>query len=92
MDEFTVPQIPSPNEDQDQGAPARRKLRVCLAASGGGHVRQLLDLEPAWSRHDYFFVSEDTALSRSIADKHPMRYVPHVALGQARLGLSLIHI
>jgi len=84
--EFTVSQISSPTEGETAGSPARRKLRVCLAASGGGHVRQLLDLEPAWSRHDYFFVSEDTALSRSIADKHPMRYVPHVALGQARLG------
>jgi UDP-N-acetylglucosamine transferase subunit ALG13 len=70
------------------GAP-RRRLRVCLAASGGGHLRQLIDLEPAWSQHDYFFVSEDTALSRSVAEKHPMRYVPHVALGQARLGAPL---
>ncbi len=71
------------------GAVAGRRLKVCLAASGGGHVRQLLDLEPAWSRHEYFFVSEDTALSRSIAEKHPVRYVPHVALGQARLGAPL---
>ncbi|HEX5378158.1 MAG TPA: glycosyltransferase [Phenylobacterium sp.] len=70
-------------------AAGSRRLKVCLAGSGGGHVRQLLDLEPAWSRHDYFFVSEDTALSRSIAEKHPTRYVPHVALGQARLGAPL---
>lgn len=61
-------------------------MRVCLAASGGGHIRQLLDLEPTWSEHDYFFVSEDTALSRSIGEKHPVRFVPHFALGQARLG------
>ena len=62
---------------------------MCLAGSGGGHVRQLLDLEPAWSRHDYFFLTEDTALSRSIAERHKVRYVPHVALGQARLGAPL---
>jgi UDP-N-acetylglucosamine--N-acetylmuramyl-(pentapeptide) pyrophosphoryl-undecaprenol N-acetylglucosamine transferase len=66
-----------------------RRLRVMLAGSGGGHVRQLLDLEPAWARHDYLFVSEDTALSRSIGEKHPIRYVPHLALGQARLGSPL---
>lgn len=71
-------------EPNRRGAP--RPLRVCLAASGGGHIRQLLDLEPAWSQHDYFFVSEDTALSRSIAEKHRARYVSHFALGQARLG------
>jgi UDP-N-acetylglucosamine--N-acetylmuramyl-(pentapeptide) pyrophosphoryl-undecaprenol N-acetylglucosamine transferase len=69
--------------------PPRTGLKICLAGSGGGHVRQLLDLEPAWSRYAYFFVSEDTALSRSIAEKHPVHYVPHLALGQARLGAPL---
>ncbi|MDP3491512.1 MAG: glycosyltransferase [Hyphomonadaceae bacterium] len=63
-----------------------KRLRVCLAGSGGGHIRQLLDLEPAWSQHDSFFLSEDTALSRSISEKHRTFFVPHFALGQARLG------
>lgn len=61
-------------------------MKLCLAASGGGHVRQLLDLEPVWRDHDYVFVTEDTALGRSLADKHPVRFVDHFALGQARLG------
>jgi len=65
---------------------ATKRLKLCLAASGGGHVRQMLDMEPAWREHDYFFVTEDTALGRSLADKHPVRYVDHYALGQAQLG------
>ncbi len=65
---------------------AQRRLKLCLAASGGGHVRQLLDLEPAWRDQDYVFVTEDTALGRSLAEKHPVRFVSHYALGQARLG------
>lgn len=71
-----------------RAAPRRRaeRLKIALAASGGGHVRQLLDLEPAWARYDAFFISEDTALSRSIAEKHRMLFVPHFALGQAKLG------
>ena len=64
----------------------KTKLKLCLAASGGGHVRQLLDLEPAWREHDYFFVTEDTALGRSLAEKHPVRFVEHYAIGQAQLG------
>ncbi|HEY4285104.1 MAG TPA: glycosyltransferase [Chthoniobacterales bacterium] len=60
------------------------RLRVCLAASGGGHVRQLLDLEAAWSLHDYFFITEDTALSRSLVHKHPVHFLCHFALGQIR--------
>ena len=64
----------------------RSGLKLCLAASGGGHVRQLLDLEPVWRDRDYFFVSENTALGRSLATKHPIHFVDHYALGQARLG------
>ncbi|WP_374452608.1 beta-1,4-glucuronosyltransferase WelK [Phenylobacterium sp.] len=66
--------------------PSERRLRLCLAASGGGHVRQLLDLESVWSKHDYFFVTEDTALGTTLAETHRTHFVPHVALGQARLG------
>lgn len=62
------------------------RLKVCLAASGGGHVRQLLDLAPTWSPHDYFFVTENTALGASLAEQHRTYFVPHVAFGQIRLG------
>lgn len=65
-------------------ATAKRPLRVCLAGSGGGHVRQLLDLEPVWSRHDFFFVTEDTALSRSFDKAWRTHTVGHYAYGQAR--------
>jgi UDP-N-acetylglucosamine transferase subunit ALG13 len=61
-------------------------MRICLAASGGGHVRQLLDLQPAWSPHDIFFVTERTALGESLAQHHRTYFVTHVALGQAKLG------
>ena len=64
-------------------------MRIALIASGGGHVRQLLDLEPLWGGEDHFFVSEDTALTRSLAADHRSYFVPHVALGQARLGHPL---
>jgi len=61
-------------------------LRICLAASGGGHVRQLLDLQPVWSVGDHFFVTEDTALGRSLEKDHRTYFVPHFAWGQAKLG------
>ena len=64
----------------------RRDPLICLAASGGGHLRQVLELEPFWQRHRRFFVSEDSALSRSLADTEEVHFVPHFALGQARLG------
>ncbi len=67
-------------------APDSARLRICLAASGGGHVRQLLDLQPVWSKHDYFFVTEDTALGATLALDHRTHFVPHFAWGQAKLG------
>ncbi len=59
---------------------------LCLAASGGGHVRQLLDLAPVWEGVDHFFVTEPTALGQSIAAEHRTHFVAHVAWGQAKLG------
>ncbi len=64
-------------------------MKLCLAASGGGHIRQLLDMKALWREHDYFFVTEGTALGQSIAGEHPCEFVPHMALGQARLGRPL---
>lgn len=64
----------------------REKPILCLAASGGGHVRQLLDLKPLWQDYPHFFVTEDTALGRSIARDEDTEFVPHFAWGQARLG------
>ena len=72
----------STNQDRELSP---RRLRVCLAGSGGGHVRQILDLEPAWSTHDYFFVTEDTVLGRSVATQHRTHFVPHYAAGQVRM-------
>ena len=52
-------------------------------------MRQLLDLEPFWGARDHVFVTEPTAMGESVAQRHPTEFVPHVALGQARLGHPL---
>jgi UDP-N-acetylglucosamine--N-acetylmuramyl-(pentapeptide) pyrophosphoryl-undecaprenol N-acetylglucosamine transferase len=77
----------SGNSQSDPGQTGTaRPIRICLAGSGGGHVRQLLDLQPLWSAHDYFFVTEDTALGQTLKDQHRTYLVPHFAWGQAKLG------
>ena len=63
--------------------------RVCLAGSGGGHVRQLVDLEPAVEGHDHFFITEDSGFTRDLASRSRVRFVTHFALGQGRLGSPL---
>lgn len=73
-------------EQIGESASASRRLRLCLAASGGGHVRQLLDLEPVWSKHDYFFITEETALGLTLRKQHRTYFVPHFAWGQVKFG------
>lgn len=34
-----------------------RKLRICLAASGGGHLTELLTLSECWKRHEVFYIT-----------------------------------
>ncbi len=79
-------EAPQPKDQHPVVAP---RPRICLAGSGGGHVRQLLDLAPAWAGYDHVFVTEDTDLGRSLALKSRTHFVPHVALGQGRLGAPL---
>ena len=74
------------NEDRIVPHTTGKAIRVCLAGSGGGHVRQLLDLESVWSQHDHFFVTEDTALGRTLNERHRAYLLPHFAWGQAKLG------
>src|SRR3546814_913867 len=64
----------------------KRRPRICLAASGGGHVRQILDLKPFWQEHDHYLVTEPTALGHSLATEYPTRFVDHFAFGQARIA------
>ncbi len=68
---------------------ANQAPKICLAGSGGGHLRQLLDLEPVWSKFDSYILTEDTALGRSLTARAPVDFVRHYTLGQARIGHPL---
>lgn len=34
----------------------KRRLKICLVCSTGGHIKQLLMLKPAYENYDYFYV------------------------------------
>lgn len=74
------------NHVQSAGATrhALRKLRVCLAASGGGHLHEMLDLSTFWEEHDHYFVSEPTPIARSLATSKRVHLVPAIAFGHFR--------
>lgn len=74
----------------DQGETA--KPLICLSAAGGGHFRQLLDIEPLWSRYPHFLVTEDTVLTQALSTREVIEHVPHFALGQMRIGRGVAMI
>lgn len=58
-----------------------KPLKILLAASGGGHLRQLLDLEPVWGAHDHVFVTTEFSLGRSVAQAHRVHFVTEYGFG-----------
>ncbi len=74
------------NDQTDNISAQGKPLKLCLAASGGGHIRQLLDIEPVWSRYPHFFVTEHSAIGDALAKDHIVYFVDHFAVGQAKLG------
>lgn len=64
---------------------SRKRFRICFAGSGGGHLRQLLQLLPEFSDQDYSIITEKTCLSLSISGEHPTRFVEYFHFGQKEL-------
>ncbi len=56
------------------------KLKVCLAASAGGHLSQLLKTMPAWREYDYFFVTSGAMVAEKLHRDHG---VPVYVVGEA---------
>lgn len=68
----------------ETGGPQRKRLRLCLAASGGGHLHEMLDLRAFWETHDRFIVTEPTPIAESLAASERVHLVPAIALGHFR--------
>lgn len=45
---------------------AGKKLKICFAASSGGHYEQLLMLKPLMKKYDSFIITEKTSYSTEI--------------------------
>ncbi len=56
-------------------------FKICLACSGGGHLRQILLLADLYHDCDHFFVTQATPLAESIQKEHRVHFVGDVALG-----------
>ena len=47
-------------------------MKVALACSVGGHLTQMRQLEKFYKQHTYFFITEDTLMTRELAKHEPV--------------------
>lgn len=55
----------------------KKKLKICFAASSGGHFEQLMMLHPLMEQHDSFILTEKTDYKTS-CDPYPVFYMLQV--------------
>lgn len=61
--------------------PKPSQPRIAFACSGGGHLRQILQLRSIAEQYPHFFITERTPLAESIERDHRVAYVEDIALG-----------
>ena len=52
-----------------------KNLRICLVASAGGHLSQLLKLSQSWSGYDTFFVTTAEVIKEKLSQYGPVYVV-----------------
>jgi len=53
----------------------KRKKKVIFISSTGGHLNELLQLEPLFKKYDYYLITERTKNNIALSKKHPMYYL-----------------
>jgi UDP-N-acetylglucosamine transferase subunit ALG13 len=65
----------------------RKNMRVCLAASAGGHLTQLLKVAQSWSKYESFFITTSNTVREKLGEygnvyivgecnrQHPLRVI-----------------
>ncbi|WP_254593439.1 PssD/Cps14F family polysaccharide biosynthesis glycosyltransferase [Terribacillus sp. AE2B 122] len=56
-----------------------KKKKLLLISSIGGHLTQLLQLEPLFKEYDYHIVTEKSEITEQMKGKHPMSFLVYGA-------------
>ena len=54
-------------------------MKVCLTCSAGGHLSEILNLKPFYSKHEHYFVSFEREDSKSLAKEEKVFFVERPA-------------
>jgi len=50
-------------------------MKICLIASAGGHLTQLMQLESLWNNYDFFIVTEKKEITRKLKKKYKVHFI-----------------
>ncbi len=64
----------------------KRKSKICLVSSCGGHFMELIQLLPLVENKQYYIITEKNVASTASVEKHPHHYL----VQQERGGMSFI--
>jgi len=53
----------------------KRRLKICVACSAGGHLMEAMELMPALGRHERFFVTFERKQVRSLLRKEKVYFI-----------------
>ena len=52
-----------------------KKKKICLVASAGGHLKEILQLNKFYKKHNYYFVTFDRADGKSLSKKEKVHFI-----------------
>src|SRR5688572_16602368 len=75
----------------------QKKKKIILICSDGGHLAQILELEPMFLKYDYLLITEETEATKSLKHKYNMYFLKSRSEGKDRsflffltLGINLL--
>ena len=63
-------------------------MKICLAASAGGHLTELLQLQPAWENKEHFYVSDARPNALGLAKTSKVFFVTVPRRNPVKLALN----
>ena len=67
------------------------RIKICLTASSGGHLTQVLLLHKIFKNHNYFFVTEEIPLSLSPVNGEKTYFLKQINRRKIQLPFVLIY-
>lgn len=65
-------------------------MKICLACSLGGHLTEIMQLKPLYAKYEHFFITEENAISRNLAESEKILFLELINRRMARFPLIFI--